>query len=1282
MTSLLEITGDDIAQLRDDDLRNLIGLLCEADYRSAGLPTRGIAWGGHQDAADGGVDVAYWGMLTEEIEPPSSAFVPRKHAVIQVKLPEMSASKIGKEMRPKPKDKILLKKHPKGILKQSIKDLIPHGGAYIIVSAKTDAAGVRLSERIEAMRDAVADDDPDGCLFVNFLDQGQVANWVRNHPALILWVRNKIGRALQGWRSYENWAHARGGIKEEYLLDDGLRLHDRTGTAGNVLSIQDGLLRLRSALSSPCSSVRLVGLSGVGKTRLIQALFDERIGEKQLNSTLAIYADISNSPLPEPGAMAEQLVALQSKVILIIDNCPPDLHRRLTEICTYPKSAVSLLTVEYDVRDDLPEETFVFKLEPASEEVVSKLIRKRFAHISHVDAQTIAEFSGGNARIALALANTVQCDEGLSGFRDNELFERLFWQTDRQKNENLLRSAEVCSLVYSFEGSDTTSEQSELQFLAFFADKSATDLYRDVAELKKRELVQSRSVWRAVLPQAIANWLAKRALASIPKDVLVQKFQGTSERLMKSFSRRLGYLHNCVEAVEIVEAWLEPDGWIGKHVSNLSDSDMAVFVNIAPVAPAKTLAAIERAAQETEEVFVRQQSIFVKLLHKLAYNPKLFERCTHLLCRVVLWERKDEESRNQESRDYLKSLFHLYWSGTHAPVEVRAKIIEGLIDSEDQDKQKLGLHLLEAALEARYFGAVQEFSFGARRRDYGYQPQTHENVTLWFEIFIDICVNLALSNHSLADKAEGTLSGKFEELWVRGGAYDALEKAARKIHAQKPWSEGWLAVRGIIRREKKTFTQESKDRLHSLGKHLEPVDLLEFARTYALSYHFDIYDNRAEEETRTVEIGIKLAQSLDVLNVFLPELVSAEYSRRLEHFGRGLAAGCSDRMELFQKLRSELAKTAHEKRQYAVFHGFLSSCAEHDFEVYDNLLDGIVKDDLMGEWLPILQTTSTIDQRGVERLHQALDIGKARIDDFKCLAYGRVHESISDDDLAELLRKMLSKENGLDVVIEILKMRFFERKRDYSDKLMKLARDTLCNYLFEINNGRKVIHNDYDLTCIASVSLSGPDGTDAAREVIKNLAKKMFDQQINEPDLPTLLNVLAKNHPELFLDFFLGDDQVQKYKKTSLFNDYHGASIDQIPDDVLLLWCAVDPEYRFPLVVAVATCFFSAKSSSKETKKLKWNPVVYTILEQAPNVEDVLKQLEDVIRPMSWSGFSQANVLEQRAALLQEFYEHKNEIVQNWAKKQYATLQKEIRRAKISDQELVEQFRFQDERFE
>jgi hypothetical protein len=50
---MLEITGDEIAQLNDSDLSSLIGILCEADLSSMQLQTAGVTWGGNQNAKDG-----------------------------------------------------------------------------------------------------------------------------------------------------------------------------------------------------------------------------------------------------------------------------------------------------------------------------------------------------------------------------------------------------------------------------------------------------------------------------------------------------------------------------------------------------------------------------------------------------------------------------------------------------------------------------------------------------------------------------------------------------------------------------------------------------------------------------------------------------------------------------------------------------------------------------------------------------------------------------------------------------------------------------------------------------------------------------------------------------------------------------------------------------------------------------------------------------------------------------------------------------------------------------
>lgn len=81
---LLEISSEDITKLNDADLRTLIGMLCEAEYRALGLSTNCIYWGGEQDAPDGGLDVVIRGTSTL----PQNSFLPRAVVGFQVKKPD------------------------------------------------------------------------------------------------------------------------------------------------------------------------------------------------------------------------------------------------------------------------------------------------------------------------------------------------------------------------------------------------------------------------------------------------------------------------------------------------------------------------------------------------------------------------------------------------------------------------------------------------------------------------------------------------------------------------------------------------------------------------------------------------------------------------------------------------------------------------------------------------------------------------------------------------------------------------------------------------------------------------------------------------------------------------------------------------------------------------------------------------------------------------------------------------------------------------------------------
>lgn len=1277
MSTLLEITGDEIALLNDTDLRSLIGKLCEADFRLAGLPTTGIIWGGHQNAGDGGMDV----MVHSEVAPPPNSFVPRMQTGFQVKKPDMPPAKIDEEMRPEKNKKNL---------REKIKALSRAGGAYIIVSSKASTTETAMENRVKAMRQAVADEPNHPQLLLDFFDRGRIATWVRCHPSLILWVRNQIGRPLQGWKPYDNWANPSAGLQEVYIVDEAVRLYDGTNPEQGA-SVMDGLQKLRVCLSQNGTSVRLTGLSGVGKTRFVQALFDERIGQMALNQSLAYYTDMSDGPIPDPISFASQLIAQQTKAVLIIDNCSPELHRTLTKTCQ--DSMVSLLTVEYDIQDDIPEETSVFRLEPSSNDLIEKLLKQRYPHISPMNAQTIAEFADGNARVAIALANTLPQGDSLSTLRDTDLFKRLFYQRQEQ-DKSLKISAEICSLVYSFQGDDITPETSELAFLANLAKKPLQELYRDIAELKKRGLVQARSVWRAVLPHAIANRLAKDALNFIPSQDIVYAFLSSrSERLIKSFSRRLGYLHDSQPAMDIAQEWLKPDGLIGATNGNFSDVGLAVFENIAPILPEATLIFLECVANESPDGLASLHSYkFIHLLRHLAYDAELFPRSTHLLSRLALLEKPDINNGGS-ARSTLSNLFHIHLSGTHAPAQTRATMIERLLYSTVPDEQALAINLLQATLKSRGFMTYHIGTFGARPRDLGYYPPTNQEVVNWYRIFLALCTQTALSDKPIAKQAKGILADHLRDLWSIGvdfdqGFLDELEHAILQIHHQKPWNEGWISIKEILHYDSEMMAQEALLKLKQLAQSLRPVRLLEQARAYALTngdLDFGLADDFNKDDdplaqwewvqSKTRQIGVAVAQDKAVFEELLPELVS-NYYPRLWVFGEGLGEGCEDQRSMWQMLYAQMAQTLPEKRQITVMLGFLSTCALHEANLYDAILDSLLEDKLLGQWFPYFQMTSTMDKKGVERFHKALDAGISPIGHFEQLAWGRKHEAINDNDLAGLLQKIAAKEGGVKVAIQILWMRFHREKganSTYSQNLIAISRDVLSQYLYGENRDQNR-SLDYELAQIVDVSFQGSEAMPFAKELCQHLAQAFQDYRIYSTLYPHLLGKLAEIQPEIFLDTFIGFDKYL-FRWTAFDNlERIKNPVNQIPENRLIDWCEREPEIRYPLLVASMQMYFKPK----EVEALSWHPIFWTILEKAPNLPNVLAQLENDFYPMSWSG-SRAEARAKRLPLFAQLFEYPNPTVQEWAMAQHQKLERAVEAER--KQELKEsQERF--ERFE
>ncbi|MBN3815598.1 hypothetical protein G3N57_02815 [Paraburkholderia sp. Se-20369] len=1220
---MFEITPEDIAKLDDRQLRTLVGRLCEAELRSRGCSTAAVTWGGDQNATDGGLDV--------RVSVPSrdwdDGFIPRCSTGFQVKRQDMPPGAITAEMR------------PKGELRPVIRDLAEEEGAYIIVSSLGTTSDSALAKRKKAI--AAAANGLAGKLHSDFYDRTRLATWVRNHPGLVVWVRGAIGRSISGWEAFGPWAYPSGGVDAVYLVDNDVRMRDRSSGNSREMSALDGLHRIRGILRQAPGVVRLVGLSGVGKTRFVQALFDDRVGQDALDPALAVYTNLSNDPDPLPFKLTSDLIANRARAILIVDNCPSELHARLSELVRSSGGSLSILTVEYDIKDDVPEGTEVFELRAASVGLVEKLLQNRFPRLSGINGRTAAEFSCGNARIAIALANTVSRGGTLAKLSDAQLFERLFAQ--RQGfDKSLLAMAQACALVYSFNADDLSDgPDAELHRIAGLVGASPEQAHGVVAELLRRDLAQRRGKWRAILPHALANHLATSALQNLPLDRINETLAGGApERLTISFARRLGYLDSSAEASTIVGTWLAPQGWIGQHVWNLNPFGKAVFQNCLPAAPEAGLIALEvNVPPVSADLTLDGHDYVAHALRSLAWRADLFERCMTLLQFLAVHSKLGAASKIHTS------LFHLFLSGTHASAEQRVQVARTLLRSDNAIERKLGLSALRALLCCHWFTSQYDFQFGAHSRDYGYHPETGSDVLHWYRAALSMAEEFALSNTAVERDVQEAIAASFRGLWAQVGLRDELEVLSKKLAEKGFWSEGWHAVKQTRFYDEKDTDSENYARLGAMADMLRPRSLVERVRARVFSssgYDLDDGDGtdayslqRAMERqiAEVLALAAAVANDLVVLDELMPEIVGG--GSNIWHFGMGLAQAAQDPKDLWNRLVTAFGQIPEKNCDLRVLSGFLLELANKHSPLLGELLDEAVQKDPLASRFPQLLPLMLNVPDGIARLHRSLELGKAPIARYVEVHFGRALEVIPAVDIADFIVAVSKVKDGMWVAIRMLGNQFFSDmhdKRPHAAPIVEGGRIILCT--LDFNDVDDALADDYHLKSVIDVCAIGAAGHSVVLALCANLRRATIDQRFGVYR-GELLKCLAKLQPRAMLDaLFTGDETevaagARLITRTSL---NHGNPLGDMSDESLLMWCSEEPASRYPLIAAVASVF----EATIEHQPRNWRPLAARLAHEAPDALSVMSALVERLRPMIWSG-SRSTILRENAILLGRF---------------------------------------------
>lgn len=1245
---ILDPTAEDVQGLDDGQLVDLVLQLCRREAQAMGLPATSVTQGGHSAAKDGGIDIRVTGTLTQ------AGDLLRLPLGVQVKAQKMPTGEIADEMS------------PGGVLRPSIAGLLKEGGVYLLASGREDLTDKRRLELVAAMIAQVPAEHRDQ---VAFYDSRQLAAWSARYAGVAAWLRARSNRPIEGWEPWGPWSARDQADDQPYLVDDAARLCRPVIDGDRLHGILVGLGLVREALAPPRAAVRLTGLSGMGKTRFAQALFDERVGDGALDPSLVIYGDAGLDKAVSPVRLAQSLVEDDVAAILIVDNCPAGRHRELVEIVRRPTSRVRLLTIDFDVGDNQPEHTEVVRLQNAGEDLIDALLQQRADFLTHSERIRIVEFAGGNTRIALAIALAPRGATGIVGLKNSELLDRLFLKDRRDPDLELRRAARAAALVYAF--SVEGGEAAEGARLAELAGATELLFHEKMADLLERGLAQQRGDQRAILPPAIAAWLAAEALEKLPRGRLMAAFDAFPPRLQLSFARRLGLLQGVTTAREIAEALLAPGGRFATP-SDDHGHDMRAVRYLAPLTPGMALDVADRAITSGRrlESWHPQRGELRRLLVHIAYDAAHFERAVELLARLALSEGSDQ--RNFENvRDKILPMFHIQRSGTHATPEQKFGVIDRWLASDDPKRQALGLEALDTALETRFSGADPQIEFGAERRDSGWWPKDRAALRDWFEAALDRARSL-LADPDRVESGRTLIAKHYPALAGYSEVVPAAVEAMRDAAGGDFWPKGWFAACDAVWRLRK---RKRPRPVKALERAMRPKTLADEIEVWLrLEWHDwrnPEHADQARDDWPEAHRRALAASARAIEDDVVVRRVLADPAYEGRHLGQGLAEVTSDLQAGWDRLRRLLGEAETDKPNWNVFAGYLGVVRSRMPALADALLDAAMVDPALRPFAIVLCVTDgDTNDRGLSRILTLLRDPATLPEERRAIWVMRFDDSVSVARTAELIHALVEVDE-IDQAIHLLSHR--DQAGEWEEPLRQAARAVLAGATLERPDDMNS-HWDRRIAKIAERALANPESEAASGALLDRIIELGNDRRGRLQGLPVrLVKVIIRLHPRPALDALLPallDER--RYMLRFLLTEHDDDdqptknAFNGVPDEVLKAWLTEDPAVRGPVLADMGSYF------SRGTEGVfQWTPLALALLDVATDA--ILETLGDRFESGSSSGKWGSRFVRRRP-MVEAVQDHPNPRVRAWAKDMLVYLDQRIRERASWDREPADRF--------
>lgn len=1016
---------------------------------------------------------------------------------------------------------------------------------------------------------------------------------------------------------------------------------------------------LSDALNSNNSSIRLTGLSGLGKSRL---LLEYKNRNKLKDTDFIIFSGAENiNPVKASITTAAENGA---PGFVIIDNCSVELHNYVTNAIEANNSPLKLITTYFYHEEEKKLINSVrIKLEKLASEQISNIIDARLPELEKSSKRQLEKFIEGFPLLAQMTIKELQQEGRITtSFSESDLVEKLI-NGDGKLSSQARELLKVFSLFDYFKFQKGTGDviNEDAEFLKIIAGTDQITFENTVTTFREKELINCTGSLARVIPKPLALNLAMEWWKTSAYDRQSEIVCNLPPGLHDSFCSQIRYLDSSMNVQSFVENFCAANHPFGQAELLLSKQGSRLFRALVEVNPSVTSNQLYRvltnlADEEIQNIAGDVRRNLVWALEMLVFHKSCFEKASWCLFKLAQYE---NENFSNNAVGLFSQLFRWQLSGTEADFNQRLSILDKALALNIESADVVVIKAIKTAINThggtRTIGA--EFQ-GTKPELTEWHPKTYQEIYDYWQSLLDMLLEI-IKRGRLIDLAKDAFGHEIRGL-MRYKLPDVLDNFVKEVIklTGKYWPSAAQSITHTLHYDSERMNQNQLDLLKSWEILLSPDEnsLEEQLKLIVLNPskehvkdQYGKYVDVAAEDAMNLAAQLKnrfadLYQHFDLLMTFPEQKQSWAFAKKLVL-----------EVDNFEELLN--ATLDYHRNNNALntqfLCGMLFGLHMRHPNRWKETLELIGSDEELIKYYPDAIRTGRFEISHLDVFVKLISEGKLPSHSASLLVYGRTTEHLSEQEISHFCMSLSGiDETAMWGALDNLNMYSHGRNDINLSMLTPTFKHLVLNVSFRKGANNRHMGSYHWLTSVERLLQS--EDAEFALKLCLNLVEQVGNNDVDYSDLwDYLSNAFYKAFEKhgnyiwpKIADKFTNGTAIKQYRLIDLlgsgksFRERDKSIFDILNPEVVVNWCKDEAAL---LMVGRAISMFVEIDEERVI-----NPLMVQLLAEFADNKPFLSEISANFSSRSWSG-SLVPYLEADKRIIQTLADHQNARVRSWA---------------------------------